>query len=106
MCTNLFSSEPVTAETLKKGVIVIALVVEKREYNYRQAMSIIVTNLIFFFYFVLVEAPVSKSGPGYSGAPRIQRQEQVIHLSPKKGSQVGLHFRLRPVILCIPLKVF
>uniref|UniRef100_A0A3Q3VPN0 Uncharacterized protein n=1 Tax=Mola mola TaxID=94237 RepID=A0A3Q3VPN0_MOLML len=32
-------------------------------------------------------APVSKSGPGYSGAPRIQRQEQVIHLSPKKGSQ-------------------
>ncbi|KAM3861023.1 LOW QUALITY PROTEIN: signal-induced proliferation-associated 1-like protein 1 [Diretmus argenteus] len=33
------------------------------------------------------EAPVSKSGPGYSGAPRIQRQEQVIHLSPKKGSQ-------------------
>lgn len=34
------------------------------------------------------EAPVSKSGPGYSGGPRIQRQEQVIHLSPKKGSQV------------------
>ncbi|KAK0134505.1 Signal-induced proliferation-associated 1-like protein 1 [Merluccius polli] len=33
------------------------------------------------------EAPVAKSGPGYSGAPRIQRQEQVIHLSPKKGSQ-------------------
>ncbi|XP_056150098.1 signal-induced proliferation-associated 1-like protein 1 [Lampris incognitus] len=33
------------------------------------------------------ETPVSKSGPGYSGAPRIQRQEQVIHLSPKKGSQ-------------------
>ncbi|TMS12070.1 Signal-induced proliferation-associated 1-like protein 1 [Larimichthys crocea] len=33
------------------------------------------------------EAPVSKSGQGYSGAPRIQRQEQVIHLSPKKGSQ-------------------
>ncbi|XP_030260582.1 signal-induced proliferation-associated 1-like protein 1 isoform X2 [Sparus aurata] len=33
------------------------------------------------------EAPVSKSGPGYSGAPRIQRQEQVIHISPKKGSQ-------------------
>uniref|UniRef100_A0A667Z0N7 Signal-induced proliferation-associated 1 like 1 n=1 Tax=Myripristis murdjan TaxID=586833 RepID=A0A667Z0N7_9TELE len=32
-------------------------------------------------------SPVSKSGPGYSGAPRIQRQEQVIHLSPKKGSQ-------------------
>uniref|UniRef100_A0A668SG32 Uncharacterized protein n=1 Tax=Oreochromis aureus TaxID=47969 RepID=A0A668SG32_OREAU len=32
-------------------------------------------------------APVSKSGQGYSGAPRIQRQEQVIHLSPKKGSQ-------------------
>ncbi|KAG7262584.1 hypothetical protein CRUP_012324 [Coryphaenoides rupestris] len=35
----------------------------------------------------LHEAPVAKSGPGYSGAPRIQRQEQVIHLSPKKGSQ-------------------
>uniref|UniRef100_UPI0037E82B80 signal-induced proliferation-associated 1-like protein 1 isoform X1 n=1 Tax=Semicossyphus pulcher TaxID=241346 RepID=UPI0037E82B80 len=33
------------------------------------------------------EAPVSKSGQSYSGAPRIQRQEQVIHLSPKKGSQ-------------------
>uniref|UniRef100_A0A8C8DL52 Signal-induced proliferation-associated 1 like 1 n=1 Tax=Oryzias sinensis TaxID=183150 RepID=A0A8C8DL52_9TELE len=33
------------------------------------------------------ETPVSKSGQGYSGAPRIQRQEQVIHLSPKKGSQ-------------------
>ncbi|KAF7646773.1 hypothetical protein LDENG_00182750 [Lucifuga dentata] len=33
------------------------------------------------------ETPASKSGPGYSGAPRIQRQEQVIHLSPKKGSQ-------------------
>uniref|UniRef100_H3DG68 Signal-induced proliferation-associated 1 like 1 n=1 Tax=Tetraodon nigroviridis TaxID=99883 RepID=H3DG68_TETNG len=33
------------------------------------------------------KAPVSKSGPGYSGGPRIQRQEQVIHLSPKKGSQ-------------------
>ncbi|KAA8583035.1 hypothetical protein FQN60_015581, partial [Etheostoma spectabile] len=33
------------------------------------------------------EAPVSKSGQGFSGAPRIQRQEQVIHLSPKKGSQ-------------------
>uniref|UniRef100_A0A3Q2DMC7 Signal-induced proliferation-associated 1 like 1 n=1 Tax=Cyprinodon variegatus TaxID=28743 RepID=A0A3Q2DMC7_CYPVA len=29
----------------------------------------------------------SKSGQSYSGAPRIQRQEQVIHLSPKKGSQ-------------------
>lgn len=37
------------------------------------------------------EAPVSKSGPGYSGGPRIQRQEQVIHLSPKKGSQVGCY---------------
>uniref|UniRef100_A0A672FVX9 Signal-induced proliferation-associated 1 like 1 n=1 Tax=Salarias fasciatus TaxID=181472 RepID=A0A672FVX9_SALFA len=33
------------------------------------------------------EAPVSKSGQSYSGAPRIQRQEQVIHISPKKGSQ-------------------
>uniref|UniRef100_A0A3P9HXX0 Signal-induced proliferation-associated 1-like protein 1 n=1 Tax=Oryzias latipes TaxID=8090 RepID=A0A3P9HXX0_ORYLA len=33
------------------------------------------------------ETPVSKPGQGYSGAPRIQRQEQVIHLSPKKGSQ-------------------
>uniref|UniRef100_A0A8C2WP69 Signal-induced proliferation-associated 1 like 1 n=1 Tax=Cyclopterus lumpus TaxID=8103 RepID=A0A8C2WP69_CYCLU len=31
--------------------------------------------------------PVSKSGQGFSGAPRIQRQEQVIHLSPKKSSQ-------------------
>ncbi|XP_036405692.1 signal-induced proliferation-associated 1-like protein 1 isoform X2 [Megalops cyprinoides] len=30
---------------------------------------------------------VTKSGPPYSGAPRIQRQEQVIHLSPKKSSQ-------------------
>uniref|UniRef100_A0AAQ4NQY2 Signal-induced proliferation-associated 1 like 1 n=1 Tax=Gasterosteus aculeatus aculeatus TaxID=481459 RepID=A0AAQ4NQY2_GASAC len=35
------------------------------------------------------EAPVSKSGQGYSGGPRIQRQEQVIHLSPKKSSQVS-----------------
>ncbi|XP_034383578.1 signal-induced proliferation-associated 1-like protein 1 [Cyclopterus lumpus] len=33
------------------------------------------------------ETPVSKSGQGFSGAPRIQRQEQVIHLSPKKSSQ-------------------
>ncbi|XP_064882257.1 signal-induced proliferation-associated 1-like protein 1 isoform X2 [Oncorhynchus nerka] len=33
------------------------------------------------------DAPVSKSGPGYSGAPRIQRQEQVMHHSPKKSSQ-------------------
>ncbi|XP_054474220.1 signal-induced proliferation-associated 1-like protein 1 isoform X2 [Anoplopoma fimbria] len=33
------------------------------------------------------EAPVSKSSQNYSGAPRIQRQEQVIHLSPKKNSQ-------------------
>ncbi|KAM8847384.1 LOW QUALITY PROTEIN: signal-induced proliferation-associated 1-like protein 1 [Synchiropus picturatus] len=33
------------------------------------------------------EAPLPKSGPGYSGGPRIQRQEQVIHLSPKKSSQ-------------------
>lgn len=33
------------------------------------------------------DPPSSKSGPGYSGGPRIQRQEQVIHLSPKKGSQ-------------------
>ncbi|XP_064870682.1 signal-induced proliferation-associated 1-like protein 1, partial [Oncorhynchus nerka] len=33
-------------------------------------------------------SPVPKSGPGYSGAPRIQRQEQVIHHSPKKSSQV------------------
>ncbi|XP_022518991.2 signal-induced proliferation-associated 1-like protein 1 isoform X2 [Astyanax mexicanus] len=33
------------------------------------------------------DAPVSKSGPSYSGGPRIQRQEQVIHLSPKKSSQ-------------------
>ncbi|XP_078799081.1 signal-induced proliferation-associated 1-like protein 1 isoform X3 [Oryzias latipes] len=36
---------------------------------------------------ISTETPVSKSGQGYSGAPRIQRQEQVIHLSPKKGSQ-------------------
>lgn len=34
------------------------------------------------------EAPVSKPSQGYTGGPRIQRQEQVIHLSPKKGSQV------------------
>ncbi|XP_061098886.1 signal-induced proliferation-associated 1-like protein 1 [Conger conger] len=33
------------------------------------------------------DAPVSKSGPPYSGGPRIQRQEQVIHISPKKSSQ-------------------
>ncbi|KAG5846874.1 hypothetical protein ANANG_G00119600 [Anguilla anguilla] len=33
------------------------------------------------------DAPISKSGPPYSGGPRIQRQEQVIHLSPKKSSQ-------------------
>ncbi|KAI1897294.1 hypothetical protein AGOR_G00081840 [Albula goreensis] len=33
------------------------------------------------------DAPVSKSGPPYSGGPRIQRQEQVIHLSPKKSGQ-------------------
>ncbi|KAK7907200.1 hypothetical protein WMY93_015812 [Mugilogobius chulae] len=32
-------------------------------------------------------APTSKSGQGFSGGPRIQRQEQVIHLSPKKSSQ-------------------
>lgn len=36
-----------------------------------------------------VDAPVTKSSSSYSGGPRIQRQEQVIHLSPKKGSQVG-----------------
>lgn len=35
-----------------------------------------------------VDAPVTKSS-SYSGGPRIQRQEQVIHLSPKKGSQVS-----------------
>ncbi|TRY56986.1 hypothetical protein DNTS_023906 [Danionella cerebrum] len=33
------------------------------------------------------DAPVTKSSTSYSGGPRIQRQEQVIHLSPKKGSQ-------------------
>ncbi|XP_048852811.1 signal-induced proliferation-associated 1-like protein 1 isoform X1 [Brienomyrus brachyistius] len=33
------------------------------------------------------DLPVSKSGQPYSGAPRIQRQEQVIHISPKKISQ-------------------
>uniref|UniRef100_A0AAY4BVY4 Signal-induced proliferation-associated 1-like protein 1 n=1 Tax=Denticeps clupeoides TaxID=299321 RepID=A0AAY4BVY4_9TELE len=33
------------------------------------------------------DAPATKSGPSYSGGPRIQRQEQVIHLSPKKGNQ-------------------
>lgn len=42
----------------------------------------------------ITETPVSKSGQGYSGAPRIQRQEQVIHLSPKKGSQVRIHTSL------------
>lgn len=52
-------------------------------------MSMFGTNFNnFAFGFGLADAPVSKSGPGYSGAPRIQRQEQVIHLSPKKGSQV------------------
>ncbi|XP_057209015.1 signal-induced proliferation-associated 1-like protein 1 isoform X1 [Triplophysa rosa] len=35
------------------------------------------------------DAPVTKSGSSYSGGPRIQRQEQVIHISPKKGSQEG-----------------
>ncbi|XP_077076505.1 signal-induced proliferation-associated 1-like protein 1 isoform X2 [Siphateles boraxobius] len=35
----------------------------------------------------LSDAPVTKSSSSYSGGPRIQRQEQVIHLSPKKGSQ-------------------
>ena len=45
---------------------------------------------------VFAEAPVAKSGPGYSGAPRIQRQEQVIHLSPKKGSQVSLSMTSHP----------
>ncbi|KAJ8378142.1 hypothetical protein AAFF_G00247800 [Aldrovandia affinis] len=34
------------------------------------------------------DAPVSRSGPSYSGGARIQRQEQVIHLSPKKSGQV------------------
>lgn len=43
------------------------------------------------FSYFFAEAPVSKSGQGYSGGPRIQRQEQVIHLSPKKSSQVRLH---------------
>ncbi|XP_051951812.1 signal-induced proliferation-associated 1-like protein 1 isoform X3 [Xyrauchen texanus] len=33
------------------------------------------------------DSPVTKSSSSYSGGPRIQRQEQVIHLSPKKGSQ-------------------
>ncbi|XP_051954132.1 signal-induced proliferation-associated 1-like protein 1 isoform X1 [Xyrauchen texanus] len=33
------------------------------------------------------DTPVTKSSSSYSGGPRIQRQEQVIHLSPKKGSQ-------------------
>ncbi|XP_048062557.1 signal-induced proliferation-associated 1-like protein 1 isoform X3 [Megalobrama amblycephala] len=33
------------------------------------------------------DAPVTKPSSSYSGGPRIQRQEQVIHLSPKKGSQ-------------------
>ncbi|XP_062858449.1 signal-induced proliferation-associated 1-like protein 1 isoform X2 [Trichomycterus rosablanca] len=33
------------------------------------------------------DAPVPKSGSSYSGGPRIQRQEQVIHVSPKKSSQ-------------------
>lgn len=41
-----------------------------------------------FVYFFSPEASVSKSSQGYTGGPRIQRQEQVIHLSPKKGSQV------------------
>lgn len=56
---------------------------------------ILSTLLLFFFVFALAEAPVSKSGPGYSGAPRIQRQEQVIHLSPKKGSQVGFDLSVK-----------
>ncbi|XP_030626878.1 signal-induced proliferation-associated 1-like protein 1 [Chanos chanos] len=38
------------------------------------------------------DAPVTKSGSSYSGAPRIQRQEQVIHLSPKKSSQSEGHY--------------
>lgn len=56
-------------------------------------MCLSLTPAVFIGLFI-AEAPVSKSGQGYSGAPRIQRQEQVIHLSPKKGSQV----RLKPVL--------
>lgn len=51
---------------------------------------VLLTPSVFIGLFI-AEAPVSKSGQGYSGAPRIQRQEQVIHLSPKKGSQVRLY---------------
>uniref|UniRef100_H2V906 Signal-induced proliferation-associated 1 like 1 n=1 Tax=Takifugu rubripes TaxID=31033 RepID=H2V906_TAKRU len=45
-----------------------------------------------FVYFFSPEASVSKSSQGYTGGPRIQRQEQVIHLSPKKGSQSDGHY--------------
>lgn len=57
--------------------------------------SLWVIGTIFAYF--SPEAPVSKSGPGYSGGPRIQRQEQVIHLSPKKGSQVSQD--ITPVIV-------
>ncbi|KAL4613221.1 signal-induced proliferation-associated 1-like protein 1 [Arapaima gigas] len=36
---------------------------------------------------VSADVPVTKSGQLFSSAPRIQRQEQVIHLSPKKNVQ-------------------
>lgn len=54
------------------------------------AVHVFVTNPHCLLFNVIAETPVSKSGQGYSGAPRIQRQEQVIHLSPKKGSQVRI----------------
>lgn len=56
-----------------------------------QSLWVISTSFVYFS----PEAPVSKSGPGYSGGPRIQRQEQVIHLSPKKGSQVRCYICYR-----------
>lgn len=53
-----------------------------------QAPCMCLSSAVCICVCFVAEAPVSKSGQGYSGAPRIQRQEQVIHLSPKKGSQV------------------
>lgn len=59
---------------------------------YRRVRACVCHNLkLCFLGLFLADAPVSKSGQGYSGAPRIQRQEQVIHISPKKGSQVRLY---------------
>jgi len=65
-------------------------------FGHQQVISVAVcfspTPAVYIILFI-TETPVNKSGQGYSGAPRIQRQEQVIHLSPKKSSQVRLCIR-------------